>query len=100
MNAAGEWCPELHDVEMLLELARQADPKGNYQSKLDPEVYTQYGPNRREITPHTPFTSRLEHWDWAAQDVQAVLARTERLKEAWRPPSEDDAAARSQATKL
>ena len=29
VTAAGEWCPKLYDVEMLLELARlRADPAG------------------------------------------------------------------------
>ena len=30
VNTASEWCPEIHDVEMLLELAKQADPEGRY----------------------------------------------------------------------
>ena len=60
VNAAGEWCPELHDVEMLLELATRADPGGHYATTLAPEVYTQYGDNRMGIPPHTPFTSRPE----------------------------------------
>ena len=80
VTAAGEWCPDLHDVEMLLEIARQADPAGCYVTILDPEIYTQYGNNRREITPHTPFTSYPEHRERAKQDVQAVLARADALK--------------------
>ena len=98
VNAAGEWAPELHDVEMLLELARQADPQGSYQSTLDPEVYTQYGHNRRGIPPHTPFTSRLEHCECAARDVQATLARTERLKQAWHTLRGERAESGSRAT--
>ena len=35
-NAAGEWCPDLHDVEMLLELARKADPKVTTSPALNP----------------------------------------------------------------
>lgn len=41
VNAAGEWCPEIHDVEMLLEAAKRADPEGHYDTTLDPEIYTQ-----------------------------------------------------------
>ena len=86
INAAGEWCPEIHDVEMLLELANQADPEGHYATILDPEIYTQYGDNRRGIPPHTPFTSRPEHRECAIQDVQAALARAEDLKASWPQP--------------
>ena len=86
INAAGEWCPEIHDVEMLLELAKQADPKGHSATTLDPEIYTQYGDNRRGIPPHTPFTNRPEHRECAIQDVQAALARVEDLKASWPQP--------------
>ena len=82
-NAAGEWCPDLHDVEMLLELARKADPEGNYITSLEPEIYTQYGENRKDIPPEVSFTALPEHHDQAAQDIQTVLARTEQLKEIW-----------------
>ena len=87
VTAAGEWCPDLHDVEMLLEIARQADPGGRYVTVLDPEIYTQYSDSRREIPPEKPFTSRPEHRVLAIQDVQAVLARTDALKKAWPAPS-------------
>ena len=86
INVAGEWCPEIHDVEMLLELAKQADPEGHYATILDPEIYTQYGNNRKGIPPHTPFTSRPEHRECAIQDVQAALARAEDLKASWPQP--------------
>ena len=86
VNAAGEWCPEIYDIEMLLELARQADPEGHYVTTVDPEIYTQYGSNRREIPPHTPFTSRPEHRIGAARDVEAILARTEQMKATWPTP--------------
>ena len=86
VNAAGEWCPDLHDVEMLLELARQADPEGDYAATLDPEIYTQYGDSRRGIPPHTPFTSRHEHRERAIQDAQTALARAEDLKTSWPRP--------------
>ena len=92
VNAAGEWCPQTHDVEMLLELARKADPKGQYATTLDPEIYTQYGRARDGLPPHTPFTSRPEHRGKAADDILALLARTETLKEAWPPPTERKAA--------
>ena len=78
--AAGEWCPDLHDVEMLLEMARQADPGGRYVTVLDPEIYTHYGDSSREIPPETPFTSRPEHRVLALQDTQAVLARVKDLR--------------------
>ena len=83
VTAAGEWCPDLHDVAMLLDMARQADPGGCYVTVLDPEIYTQYGDSRREIPPHTPFTSRPEHRVLAIQDAQAVLARVEDLRVSW-----------------
>ena len=86
INAAGEWCPEIHDVEMLLELAKRADPKGHSATTLDPEIYTQYGDNRRGIPPHTPFTNRPEHRECAIQDVQAALARVEDLIASWPQP--------------
>ena len=86
VNAAGEWCPELHDVEMLLELATRADPGGHYATTLAPEVYTQYGDNRMGIPPHTPFTSRPEHRECTIQDVQMALARAEDLKASWPQP--------------
>ena len=98
VNAAGEWCPELHDVAMLLELAKKAHPKAQYVTTVDPEIYTQYGNNRREIPPHTPFTSRPEHRNRAAHDVRALLARTEKLKAAWPPPEGEGAETRSRAT--
>ncbi len=85
VNAAGEWCPEVHDVEMLLDLARRADPAGHYATLLDPEIYTQYGENRRGIPPHTPFTGRPEYRELATEDVQAALARAQKLREAWPP---------------
>jgi predicted nucleotidyltransferase/HEPN domain-containing protein len=86
VNAAGEWCPDLHDVEMLLELARQADPEGDYATTLDPEIYTQYGDSRRGIPPHSPFTGRTEHREYATQDAQTALARAEELKASWPQP--------------
>ena len=86
VNAAGEWCPELHDVEMLLELATRADPDGHYATTLDPEIYTQYGDNRKGIPPHTPFTSRPEHRECTIQDAQTALARAEDLKTSWPQP--------------
>ena len=86
VNAAGEWCPELHDVEMLMELATRADPEGHYATTLDPEIYTQYGNSRRTIPPHTPFTSRPEHRECAIQDAQTALARAEDLKASWPQP--------------
>ena len=89
VNAAGEWCPDNHDVEMLLELARQADPDYNYRTTLDPEIYTQYSMTRDGLPPHTPFTSRPEHRAIAEDDVRALLARTERLREAWPLPKKE-----------
>ena len=86
VNAAGEWCPELHDVEMLLELANQADPEGGYATTLDPEIYTQYGDSRCRIPAHTPFTSRPEHRECAIHDAQTALARAEDLKASWPQP--------------
>ena len=86
INAAGEWCPDLHDVEMLLELARQADPEGDYATTLDPEIYTQYGDSRRGIQPHSPFTGRTEHREYATRDAQTALARAEELKASWPQP--------------
>ena len=83
VNAAGEWCPELHDVEMLLKLANQSDPEGDYATTLDPEIYTQYGNSRRGIPPHTPFTSRHEHRECTIQDAQTALARAEELEASW-----------------
>ena len=83
VTASGEWCPDLHDVEMLLEMARQADPGGRYVTVLDPKIYTQYGGSRREIPPEKPFTSRPEHRVLAIQDAQTVLARVEELRESW-----------------
>ena len=83
VNAAGEWYPNIHDIEMLLELARQADPEGHYTTVLDPEIYTQYGDSRRDIPPDTPFTSQPEHRDRAIQDVQAALTCAEQLKVSW-----------------
>ena len=81
--AEGEWCPDLHDVEMLLEMARQADTGGRYVTVLDPEIYTQYGDSTREIPPETPFTSRPEHQVLALQDTQAMLAGVEVLRPSW-----------------
>lgn len=98
VNAADEWWPELHDVEMPLDLARKAAPKGQYITTVDPEIYTQYGNDRREIPPHTPLTNRPEHRDRATQDVQALLAFTEQMKAAWHTPRGERAEARSRAT--
>ena len=93
VNAAREWCPRYHHVEMLLELARGADPEGEYRTILDPEIHTQYGYNRRGIPPHTPFTSIPEHRERAWQEIQAVFARTETQKKAWPPPTQKSAQA-------
>ena len=87
VTATGEWCPEIHDVEMLLELARQADPEGCYATVLDPEIYTQYGGNRRGIPRDTPFISQPEHRVRALQDVQAALAHAWQLQASWPLPT-------------
>ena len=47
----------------------QAGTEGHYATMLDPEVYTQYGNNRREIPPHTPSTNQPDHRERTAQDV-------------------------------
>ena len=86
-TAAGEWCPQLCDVEMLLELARRADPQGHYATALDPEIYTQYGRNREGIPPERPFTGEPEHLSRAAGDTRATLARVEELKALWPRPA-------------
>ena len=68
---------------MLLELARQADPEGHYATALDPEIYTQYGENRKGIPPERPFTGEPDHLALAAGDARATLACVEELKESW-----------------
>ena len=83
VTAAGEWCPKVYDVELLLELARQADPAGSYATGLDPEIYTQYGENREGIPPERPFTREPEHLARAVGDTRATLARVEELKASW-----------------
>lgn len=42
VSATGRWCPEVHDIGMLLDLARRADPGGTYETELAPEIYSQY----------------------------------------------------------
>ena len=84
---------------MLRELANKVDLEGQYVTTADREIYTQYGNNKREIPPHTPFNSRLEHRDRAAQDTQALFARAEDLKATSPAPRGERTEARSRALK-
>ena len=86
INAAGEWCPDLNDVGMLLDLANRADPEGRYSTTLDSEIYTQYGGSWRGIEPERPFTDRHDSHAVAITDAEGILARAEELKKGWPAP--------------
>ena len=87
VNAAGEWCPEIHDIGMSMELAGRADPAGSYETELDPEIYSQYFYSRRNLPPETPFTSNPGNRETAGRDTRGLLARVEEIRAAW-PPME------------
>ena len=86
INAAGEWCPDLNDVGMLLDLANRVAPEGRYSTTLAPEIYTQHGNGWRGIEPDRPFTERDDSHAVAITDAEGILARAEELKKGWPAP--------------
>lgn len=85
-------------MELLPELAKQADLEGRYTTTLATETYAQYGDSGEENSPHTPFAIRPEHRNQAVQDVQATLARIEKLNATWPTPKGEGVEPRNRAT--
>ena len=40
--AQGEWCPDLEDVDMLIDLGARADPGFDFRPAIAGDVYSQY----------------------------------------------------------
>ena len=53
--AQGEWCPDLEDVDMLIDLAARADPGFEFRPAIQGDVYSQYSLAREGLPTEPPY---------------------------------------------
>ena len=82
--ARGEWCPDIFDIDMLIDLAARADPGFNFSPAIEGEVYSQYSLPREGLSVERPLSGVINHRVRVEEDVRNALGRVETAMESWR----------------
>ena len=83
--ASGEWCPDVEDIGMLIDLAARADADFAFRPAIDADVYSQYGFPREGLPIDRPLLGIADYRTLVERDVRAVLARVQAVREFWTP---------------
>ena len=81
--ATGEWCPEVVDIDMLIDFARRTDGEFDFYPSVTGPVHTQYSPPREGLPIQSPLSGLCHYRAKVETDVASVLVRVQALKEAW-----------------
>ena len=82
--ARGEWCPDIFDIDMLIDLAARADPGFNFRPAIEGEVYSQYSLPREGLPVERPLSGVINHRVRVEEDVRNALGRVETVRESCR----------------
>ena len=82
--AQGEWCPDLEDVDMLIDLAARADPGFDFRPAIEGDVYSQYSLAREGLPTELPLSSVMNHREMVEKDVPTLLDRVDVVRESWK----------------
>ena len=82
--AQGEWCPDIEDVDMLIDLAARADPGFDFCTAIEGDVYSQYSLARRHLPTERPLSSVMNHREMLEKDLRTLLDRVDVVRESWK----------------
>ena len=82
--AQGEWCPDLEDVDMLIDLAARADPGFDFRPAIAGDVYSQYRLARLDLPTELPLSSVMNRREMVGKDLRTLLDRVDGVRESWR----------------
>ena len=82
--AQREWCPDIFDIDMLIDLAARADSGFNFNPAVEGEVYSQYSLPREGLPVERPLSGVINHRVRVEEDVRNALGRVETVRESWR----------------
>ena len=71
--AQGEWCPDLEDVDMLIDLGSRADPGFDFCPAIQGDVYSQYSLGRGDLPTERPLSSVMNHREMVEKDLRTLL---------------------------
>ena len=83
--ASWEWCPDVADIGMLIDLAARADAAFIFRPAIDADVYSQYGFPREGLPIDRPLPGIADYRALVEGDVRAALARVQVVRESWGP---------------
>ena len=86
--AQGEWCPDIEDVDMLIDLAARADPEFDFRPAIEGDVYSQYSPARRDLPTERPLSSVMNYREMLEKDLRTLLDRVDVVRESWKRNSQ------------
>ena len=86
--AQGEWCPDIEDVDMLIDLAARADPEFDFRPTIEGDVYSQYSRARRDLPTERPLSSVMNHREMLEKDLRKLLDRVDVVRESWKRNSQ------------
>ena len=81
--ATWEGCPEVEDIDMLIDFARRADAELDFCPSVPGPVHTQYSSPREDLPVQSPPSGLCRYRAMVEADVASVLVRVQALKEAW-----------------
>ena len=81
--ASGEWCPDVEDIGMLIDLAARADPAFTFRPEIDGDVYSQYSFPRQGLPIDRPLLGIANCKAMVERDVRTALARVQMVRESW-----------------
>ena len=82
--AQGEWCPDIEDVDMLIDLGSRADPGFAFRPAIEGDVYSQYSLARRDLPTERPLSSVMNHREMLEKDLRTLLDRVDVVRESWK----------------
>ena len=82
--AQGEWCPDLEDVDMLIDLAARADPGFDFRPAIAGDVYSQYRLARLDLPTELPLSSVMNRREMVEKDLRTLLDRVDGVRESWK----------------
>ena len=82
--AQGEWCPDIEDVDMLIDLAARADPGFDFRPAIAGDVYSQYRLARLDLPTEFPLSSVMNHREMVEKDLRTLLDRVDVVRESWK----------------
>ena len=82
--AQGEWCPDLEDVDMLIDLAARADPGFDFRPAIAGDVYSQYRLARLDLPTELPLSNVMNRREMVEKDLRTLLDRVDGVRESWK----------------